>query len=281
MEAERETGIDRIAQIRDLEAQAQFVIRGASKAHKDFVKVRWQMGQLILEEIGDRAEYGTGAIDELETKTSVNRTTLRECRALRRHLPDIQHFEEWAEGIETEYGYIQWGRDVRTLLYGKGDASLSGMDPDLIQIERDAMRLERKTRKAMQKARDNPDEVDDVDHFTGVVTGALDAVNEAGSIPKLKVLRSPPFLKWGKANEDCAKCGAPGPGMDPHHVETGGTSLKGSDLAVVFVCRKCHDEADTKYQKWMDRAGWQTLHRYLSYLLTGVARSIKLPGVPQ
>ncbi len=55
--------------------------------------------------------------------------------------------------------------------------------------------------------------------------------------PKLKTYRNKKFLDWVKS-KPCLACGSVG--VDPHHMATGGTGLKCSDLFCIPLCRKCH-----------------------------------------
>jgi len=262
--------------ISELYQQAQFVISGAIKAHRQYTTIRWKLGGVVLQVIGPRAQYGTGAFDELSKATHVHANILRECRTLAIRLPTEAKFNVWADGVEEDYGYIQWERDVRGFIYDRKDPNMNPLSRETLGIERDAARLERRARAAMKRAQENPDEVDDVDEFAGVISGALDTVQEAGTIPKVRFIRSKRYLEFAKGLP-CCKCTAPAP-SDPHHVESGGMGIKGNDTSAIPLCRKCHDQMDTKYKPWVDRAGWQTLHQYLSWLLTGHARQMNLPN---
>lgn len=50
--------------------------------------------------------------------------------------------------------------------------------------------------------------------------------------------RSKEYLEFVRALP-CAVCGKIGP-SDPHHVESGGVGMKGSDGSVIPLCRKHH-----------------------------------------
>lgn len=58
--------------------------------------------------------------------------------------------------------------------------------------------------------------------------------------PKQKIPRDKKYLAWVKTLP-CIECQAPGP-SEPHHTETGGTGIKGSDYSAVPLCNKHHQE---------------------------------------
>lgn len=64
--------------------------------------------------------------------------------------------------------------------------------------------------------------------------------------PKPKTPRDKKYLKW-ISTLPCIFCNKPGP-SDPHHTESGGISLKGSDYSCIPVCGGiggCHNRIHT------------------------------------
>jgi hypothetical protein len=61
------------------------------------------------------------------------------------------------------------------------------------------------------------------------------------AFPKPKTLRDKKYLAFIRLQR-CFKCGQKP--SDPHHTETGGMGMKGSDKKAVPLCRVCHDRHD-------------------------------------
>ena len=68
--------------------------------------------------------------------------------------------------------------------------------------------------------------------------------------PKPKTQKDPKYRKWIKG-QPCVKCKSTM--TEPHHTETGGMGMKGSDYAAVPLCRSCH--------VWHDNIGKKTFWR--------------------
>jgi len=64
---------------------------------------------------------------------------------------------------------------------------------------------------------------------------------------KQKTPRDKKYLAWIKTLP-CQVCRTPG-ATEPHHTETGGIGIKGSDYSCVPLCHVCHQKLHMKQSK--------------------------------
>lgn len=78
--------------------------------------------------------------------------------------------------------------------------------------------------------------------------------------PKSRKLILPNYTRWVKAQQ-CCGCG--NQADDPHHITgrgLGGMGMKASDLHVIPLCRRCHDDLHANTSEWEAEHGSQDSH---------------------
>lgn len=81
---------------------------------------------------------------------------------------------------------------------------------------------------------------------------------------KKKLYRSERFKIFIR-EQPCHICSKP---SDPHHLSTGGTGIKGTDLSCFPLCRRCHTEYHTEGKKtFADKHNIDFKHELIKYLM--------------
>ena len=276
----------RINLIRAICDENENAVRLLSRIGKDqqaFIISRWKMGRSIDELLdGERGQYGENAVEAIADHTGMHPNTIYECRRFYTTTPDGP--ERWMESVIAANGIVLW-KNVRLLIAQKTDVETLGaqgaLERRIYSVDKRIERLEQDMSEIARDARSNGIAPDLKEKVLGVADRVVDVrINGFVGFSKQLTPRDDQHLEFVR-QLPCAFCHA-NPPSEPHHVETSGTAIKGSDYSCVPVCRECHNDIhnlgnwsfQTKVNLLFAEAIAATLHERLT------GEQIKLPKRP-
>lgn len=246
---------------------------------------RFKMG-VVARRISEQAVYGDRAMERLAELTGINLSTIRQCRKLAQKYDDnVELFARFLGSFRRNAGYAVRWYHVEKLIGTFSDPTVLG--PELL-AERLQSSMERIAEQIEQTAGDVRDDLEMIvltdaarDLRTRGLARLAEATEENENMP-VGIPRDPMYLRF-VAQLPCAATGTPAPAdgwdptivaNDPHHVATGGTSIKGSDYTAIPLSREPHNywhqhgakAFRKKYGVHIIEIMFQTMHLYTSGL---------------
>ena len=239
---------------------------------RELVELRFCQG-VLAERMMDmpRGEhYGEGLMKELANYTVIGVSSLYKWRKVARHPEfkcNLTRFQTWAEGREREKGgrltasyVLNWTnkhlpsdeKEAQDELEQKKEKLLEKADRrerqnEELENEAEDLRSELQRRKGPA----NGEAEDTIATARGIAAQGKQVVQDLRrQAERLEVkgaarIESEAYLQHVR-EYPCAVCGQPN--VDPHHIETRGTSQKAHDLWTIPLCRKHHNA-------WHDSGG--------------------------
>ena len=232
--------------------------------------------------VSESSGYGDRALERLAQATGVHVNTVRQCRRLAEQYSDSPHqFTRWMKAMRRELGRPARWYHVEKLIGTFSDPTVLGPDE-----------LARRVAAGVENAAAKVDLLaghEAEDGIKVVLTDAARSLREEGMNRLAEVTedaqadttpRDPIYLRF-VARLPCAATGQvpEGDGWEPtylgvdaHHVEQGGTAIKGSDYTAVPLCREAHDLLHhdgyrafrRRYDVNLLEVMFQTLHLYVT-----------------
>lgn len=209
----------------------------------DLVVLRWKWG---FELASVKTRYGDSFIDLLAEDIEWHRGTLYDYRALGKAFDTEEDLKKYWDdciraGIPMNLTKLLRGvapdPTKRPEQYG-GKAQV--VDELMREVETLGIKLEK-----LKGFVDAPElGIDKKREILGVLQKAEEVMSESGQMsPSTTIGVSEDYLDYIRSLP-CRICDF-NP-VDPHHVETGGVGMKGSDFTAIPLCRKHHDELGSK-----------------------------------
>jgi len=200
--------------------------------------LRWEWG---FELASIKTEYGDSFIDSLAEDTGWHRATLFDYRALGKAFATKAALKEYWDkrvsagtsmNLKTLLRSVTAGPTQRPDNYG-GKAAV--VDDLMREVESLAIKRER-----LRDFLNAPElGIDKKREIMGVIQKAEEVMTETGMSPEATIGQSDDYLDYIRSLP-CRICDT-NP-VDPHHTETGGVGMKGSDFTAIPLCRTHHDE---------------------------------------
>jgi hypothetical protein len=230
---------EQIRKLQSLRSQELTYRSQEARARKRKILARIEVGR-IANRIQERAEYGDGALEQAATASGYAVTTLRDYARYYRHFGDLAAFRKWVAEQETKDRSLTWS--IVRAHVRKND----GADDAETQYEARKRSVERKAQDAYDEAQDLLEEAHERRDEEGVEMAAAalrSARDTAEQIEGLRLVKPkrivcPAYIEYVK-REGCVATGRTEQ-VEFHHLETGGTALKGSDLIGVGLHTDLH-----------------------------------------
>ena len=233
----------------------------AQNAHEMLVRAYWQLGLRITEyeATGEiTREYRNATITCLAADIHINASNLYRAIQLATQFPDQQAYGDLVQScIDTKHTF-SWtyvrnnvlpDPTKRSELYG---GKVAVVDQMMMEAETLALKAERLNEMLKEQDID----LDKRREIEGVVAQVAEVIDES------KRILLPDFSPTSNSSEnyldyirslECVICGKSP--SDPHHLDTAGVAMKGSDYITVPLCREHHDELHSQ-----GKATFQQLH---------------------
>lgn len=260
------------------------------KKGKELIRARFEqgLGASKAVEMPREEHYGESVIKEMARQAhGMHFSTLYKAKQFAEH-PRFRksraRLEQWMTEKEEEKGRITWSYcrnwAAKQLPEKEEEAEES--------LEEQKDRLLKKAEQEERAADDLDQEADDLEEEVQRRNNPVpDAVHEARGVAerkrqvaedlrrqvqRLKVegsgrIESEKYLDHVRSYP-CLVCGQQG--VDAHHVETGGTGTKGSDLFTIPLCREHHNELHQYGPTYIQQEYGVYPWKGVSYLLAGV-----------
>jgi hypothetical protein len=232
---------------------------------RDFVRQRFYLGEVV-----DRIQpkYGDSTIRRLQEEIGVHENTLRECaRFWRSFEGSPRALEAWMNEME-DVRWIDAQRRIRSL-----------SDPRVVGVENYVGSLARRIEGVGKDIAELQEVLSRADVEEELRESALAtahaAVEEVLSIPHemmdTTTPRSPAYLKWVRSQPCCVSGSVES--VEAHHLEQGGTGMKGSDFSCIPLDSTLHMKLENRGHVWFENTYEVNLRyelmRHLHRFLTG------------
>lgn len=259
---------------------AQFIAleKDVIASQVDWLVARFRQGR-IVSLISKEARYGDESVIKFADAVRKSKAYCYESKLFYEYplwQQSTQILRSWAGEQIKMRGELFWYH-VRELLHISDKPADKRATEDFVRrkmysLEKRAARLEEEASEleGWAKRLDIPDDLREQ------AVGVIQQARQVEVLPYAKedTPRNDDYLRF-VGTHACWDCGAAAP-SDPHHTETGGTGLKGSDYSAVPLCRRCHDATGHKWHPRYALAIALLLHEYV----TGT--SLRLPlDVPE
>lgn len=252
------------------------------------VILRYMAGRVVHTIMDAEAEgdsdstYGKGVINEIASRTGINRNILRLSKRL------YEHF------VGREEEFVQWVNDKRRhwqavegLLRADTDPNVLGADAHSERLKRRAERFMRDLDELSTQAEAGDAEAEgilvaaaeEVERFRNSVTARSDSGN-------MITVRTDDYLDFIRS-KPCCLCGKEGP-SEAHHVAQGGVGMKGSDMSCIPLCSEHHVLTEDKGHGHVSRAFkvsltaiiCDLLHEHITSQKMGLPKVLMMDSIP-
>lgn len=256
---------------------------------KELILIRFEQGLAASKAVDMPREehYGESVIKELARQAGMHFSTLYKAKQFAEH-PKFRknpaRLKAWMTEKEEEKGRLTWSycrNWASKQLPEKKEEAEDTLEDQKEKLLKKAEQEERAAEELEQEATDLEEEVrrrnskvpDEVHEARGIAARKKQVAEDIRRQAQLMEVEGPGRFESEKyldhvRSYSCLVCGQEG--VDPHHLETGGTGTKGNDLFTVPLCREHHRELHQHgvrhFQDAYDTDPWKGV----AYLLAGV-----------
>lgn len=268
---------DSLVAVRDTEEYKQLLdkswdyIADIKAKGYDLVVLRWRWG---VELANVKTRYGDSFIRSLAEDTNWYKSSLYDYRALGKAFDTEEDLKAYWDQCERR------GIKMNLTKLLRGVTAASTQRPDLhggkAQVVDDLMREVETLGIKLEKLREFTDAPELSLDKKREILGVLQKAEEVMSEPSQKsfqttIGQSEDYLDYIRSLP-CRICDF-NP-VDPHHVETGGVGMKGSDFTAIPLCRKHHDELHSGGKETFQKLHGITLEKEILAVLVRCMASL-------